>query len=246
MKNMLLILFFSLIITVSNSSIPLIHPNFELTNPVSTSLDNGNIFIINKNGVYVCDKSLSNISKTPLSFSGDNQLTKDDLSKVIISKLDDKAIICLIKTDVYIFNGQGDFLEKKNLYLHLIDGTPGAFTLFGVKQVGNTYIYYVGFAVNNRLYMQSFEYQIEYNRIDINKANYDGIKCCLCLNSYCQEKNIKNDKLSCQIMLNDYNDEKIICFYIIEDNGSEYFGIGLFEVDGGSFKRKNESAKVNK
>ena len=45
-----------------------------------------------------------------------NQLTKDDLSKVIISKLDNKAGICLIKTDVYIFNSQGDFLQKKNFY----------------------------------------------------------------------------------------------------------------------------------
>ena len=240
---MLLIFFFSLIIVISNSSIPLIHPDFDLTNPVSTTLDNGNIFIINKNGVYICDKSLSSIIKTSLSFSADNQLTKDDLSKVIISKLDDKAVICLIKSAVYIFNGQGDYLQTGNLKLHLIDGTPEAFTLFGVKEVSNTYIYYVGFAVNNRLYLQSFEYQIEDNRIEIMKANYDGIKCCLQMNSYCQEKDIKNGKLSCQMMVYNYDEEKIMCFYIIVDNDLEYFGIGHFVVDGGSFKRSNDIYK---
>ena len=43
-------------------------------------------------------------------------------------------------------------------------------------------------------------------------------------------------------MLNDYNEEKIMCFYIIiNDDSTEYFGIGRFERDGGSYKMSNDN-----
>jgi len=237
MKNMMLLLFTSLIIIVSNSSFNLLHSDFELSNPVSTTLTNGNIFIINKYGVYICDKSLSTIIKTSLSFSADNQLTKDDLTKVIISRLENKAVICLIKDSVYIFDNQGNYLSVNNVRLGLIGGTPGAYTLFGLGLGDYSYNYYVGFTLNNQLYLQYFEYIVEYNRTDIISANYEGIQSC-------QYKNVKDDILSCQIMINSNNKKKIICFYIIINNDStESFGIGQIDVDGGSFRRSSAICK---
>ena len=225
-----------------NSPISLLHSDFELSYPVSASLDNGNIFIIHNNGVYICDKSLSNILKSPILFSSENQLTKEDLSKIIITKLEEKALFCLIKDSIFIFDNQGNFLSQKNIIPTLIEGIPNTYTLFGAKENEYSYQFYIGFAINYKLYLQSYEFNLYYNSTEIMKANYDGINCCLQVGSSCQNKNIKNDILNCHIMIDSNKNESIICFYIIDDD-QEYFGIGKFQADGGSFKRSNTKCK---
>ena len=110
----------------------------------------------------ICDKSFSNIIETSISFSLENQLTKEDLSKIIIFKLEEKALICLIKDSIYIFDNQGSFLSQKNIQLVLIEGTLNIYTLFGVKENENIYQFYIGFPFNNKLFLQYYKYNPTY------------------------------------------------------------------------------------
>ena len=44
-------------------------------------------------------------------------------------------------------------------------------------------------------------------------------------------------------MIDANNKDRIMCFYILISDSKEYFGIGQFEVDGGSFRRSNVRCK---
>ena len=57
------------------SNIEFLISEIEFSNSASTSLQNGNIFIIHKLGICVCDKYLKNIIKQTITFSSDDQLT---------------------------------------------------------------------------------------------------------------------------------------------------------------------------
>ena len=234
-----------------NSTVIQLNSDISISYPTSKTLLNGNIFIIHETGVYVCDKSLSTIIKTSLSFSDDTKLTKNDLMKVRIGMLDDGILFCIIKDSVYAFDKEGAFLSNYNIIL-TYSGTPELYSLFGLTYDDYSYYYYVAYALNNKLYIQYYEYILDYKKTEITKSNYDGIKCCLQTESYtCQEKNIKDNIVNCHLMINPNDSKKkiITCFYIImDDEGKEYFGIGRFDVDGGTFKRssiKKQNIELN-
>ena len=120
------------------------------------------------------------------------------------------------------------------------DGTPEVFSLFGVKisdyNYGYyTYGYYIGFVSNNKLFLQYYEYSTYGNSTQIYKENTEGLQCYLKDGNSYVDKNIRNDKLSCHIMLNSENKETIMCFYVLIDGSNEYFGIGNFRISSGSF-----------
>ena len=79
----------------------------DFTYPSSISLLNGNIFVIEKNGIFVYDGQLKNtIYSYPFE---ENDKIKDlnSLSNVII-KYKRNYILCLINSKIYFFNDQGE------------------------------------------------------------------------------------------------------------------------------------------
>ena len=231
------LIFSSFILITSN--IEFLIPEIEFSNSVSTSLINGNIFIIYKLGIYICDENLKNIIKQIITFSSDDQLTKDDLKYIKITRPVNDIFICSIKQYIYIFDLQGNFKSRYTLLNNDGGGVPTAYGLFGVTYYSNNegyYLYYISFASNSKLFLREYKYIPSYNRTEVQKYNFGGIDICL-QQSSCVTKNIKDDLVNCQLMKNSYGNNIYVCFYIILDGSNEYFGIGHYGEDGGTFKR---------
>ena len=145
--NIFIIFLFYCIINNINSTLSFI-------NPLSISLNDKNIFIIHKTGINVCNQNLSLIIKTPITFSSEEQITTENLSKTIITKVDDGYIICLINKKIYIFDKNGNFVFKSS---EITDKNPDFYTLESLSDT-NGYNYYIGFIYSNKLYLYYYEY----------------------------------------------------------------------------------------
>ena len=126
-----------------------INSTLSFINSLSISLDNGDIFIIHKYGINVCNQELSLIIKTPITFSSEEQITTEKLSKTIITKVSNGYIICLINKKIYIFDNYGSFIFKSN---EITDKNPDFYTLESLYD-SKGYNYYIGFIYENRLYL---------------------------------------------------------------------------------------------
>ena len=63
-------------------------------NPIATTLSNNNLLIIHKEGISICDKDFNQIRELFVFTTVDEQITTDNLSKVIISKFNEEYIFC--------------------------------------------------------------------------------------------------------------------------------------------------------
>ena len=81
---------------------PLIASVLSFTYPQSTTLGSGNILVVEKNGIYICDPSLNSKISTLHTFSEDDKIkTETNLSKVIIKKTS-LAILIFSNYKLYI------------------------------------------------------------------------------------------------------------------------------------------------
>ena len=104
------LIFILLVLNISK-----INSTNSYTNPKIISLLNGNLFIIHKDGIDICYKDFTKI-KTSLTFSENEKITIDNLSKIEISKFDNGYVICIIIDKIYIFDNEGKFLfQHKNI-----------------------------------------------------------------------------------------------------------------------------------
>ena len=199
--------------------------------PNAITLNNGNIFVIHKYGVTVCDSSFSNILKNIYNFT-DNEILKDenDLSKITISKFDDGFIVSMIINKIYIFNISGELEFKGN---EIINEEDIYFSLVPHKIYDNKYYYLLGFIYQNLIYLQYYSY---YN---INKDNkliaykynlkdryYDSGY------SY-NEYYITNKGLTCQFVKNSIV-EVINCFYHIVISSDYFLSLAKLKINGES------------
>ena len=89
--------------------------------PSSVTLENENILVFEKNGIYICDPKLEKIITTVFIFTKEDQIKDEDsLSNVIIKDKND-YIISLVNFKLFFFNRIiGDLLkttEKLSNYL---------------------------------------------------------------------------------------------------------------------------------
>ena len=205
-------------------------------NSKSSFLSNGNIFIIHKYGVDICNQNLTKIIKSPIIFSNSEQITSEKLSKIIISKYSNGYIISLINDIIYIFDEKGDFLSQNK-----INGeyNPDYYTLIALSG-DSVYNYIIGFIFNNLFYLYYYQYNKSTNQTSILSKN-EGFKCNLGLTR--KRLNLKNSGVSCHVMDNKNIEEVVTCHYILIDNNNEYFAIGFYipgEIFGESQKYKPE------
>ena len=213
--NIFIFIFYSIINNINST--------LSFVNPLSISLNNGNIFIIHKYGIDVCNQYLSLIVKTPITFSSTEQITIENISKIIITKVEDGYIICLINKKVYIFDKYGNFIFKSN---EITDKNPDFYTLESLSDK-NGYNYYVGFIYENKLYLYYYEYYTSSNSTKL-IASKENSKCFLGMLILNKKLNVKNSGLSCHIMKHSSLKEPLTCFYILYDNNKEYFAIGFY------------------
>jgi hypothetical protein len=136
------------------------------------SLNNGNIFIIEKMGIFIYNEQLTNIiHEYPFTEENEKIDTLDKLSNIIIKKTDN-YIICLINLRIYFFNEEGDFLLKGNETITNDECYHLALTPIPINDDKNFY-YTIGFytySIQNEVYI----FHLIYNKIDLieNKNDY--------------------------------------------------------------------------
>ena len=98
--------------------------------PYALSLSNGNILIIHKTGITICDNLLSKIIKNITIFESSEQIgTEASLSKITTTKMNN-YIISIINDKIHIFNDAGDLLFKNNTKILSSSETAECYTLF--------------------------------------------------------------------------------------------------------------------
>ena len=189
---------------------------------LTITLSNGNLFIVYKYGIDICNHNLTKIIKSSIVFSNNEQITNDNLSKIVFSKCEDGYILCLINDKIYIFNSEGNFIfqsEKINK-----NHDTDFYTLYAVSG-RNCYNYYIGFISNNLLYLYYYEYKSLANRTNLLASN-EGFQCYLGLTK--NKYNLKNSGLSCQLMKSNSYGESLVCNYILMVQDKENFAIGFY------------------
>ena len=109
--------------------------------PSAINLSNGNIFIVEKEGIYVYDAALKNKIYSYTFRDEDDKINDvDDLSKVVI-KASGMYILCLINSKIFIFDYEGKYLSETGKLIE--DQNILHPTLTIIPSAGNDYCYYI-------------------------------------------------------------------------------------------------------
>ena len=150
-RNILLFAIIFLLIIKINSLL-----SFEY--PSAVALKNGNIFIIEKNGIFICNPSFTNILKVVINFTNDEKINNEtDLSKVVIKECK-KNIFALIKNKFLVFDTQGRFLYKNSNILYEGDD-PESYSLSVYNDETNDIYYYIIGYFDSNIHFNLFYYQ---------------------------------------------------------------------------------------
>ena len=193
--------------------------------PTATTLIDGNIFIIHKTGITICDSSFTEKIRDEVTFIDNEKIeSEEELSKITISKYDDGYIICLIINKLYFFNQNGEFEfsqlidENKNLFITLALDRINTYTY---TYTYTNYYYLIGYIKQNLLYLFYYKYNSSNKNIQpIYSLN--GLK-----DRFERDFNeyyIQNNGLTCQIMNYKFKTD-FICIYSNYINYKNYISI---------------------
>ena len=217
--------------------------------PTSITLANKNIFVIEENGIYICDPEFTEIKKTIKSFNTEEEKisTLDKLSTIILIKRDD-YLISLINYKVFFFSPNGDFLYNSDKVIEDYNPTSISLTPIRIIYKSNVITYVVSYFDSDiKLNLLYYKYDIYYKRSDfISKTTEDNLKKRKC-NSSCYYDsmdyhfNFKNKGLSCVYIKDSYNyylDDYlyIVCFFIAESSNYEYLQEMVFTIENNEIK----------
>ena len=204
--------------------------------PHSTILSDGNILIIHKYGITICNQNNTQIIRNIIVFIGDEILEEESLSRITL-KSEFGYILSIINDKIYIFDETGVLLKGKITFLDENEN-PGYYTLVPMKIDNNFYEYVIGFVNNNLLYFYYYQFNIaDFDNTLIYyvkemKHIYD------ILQSIKEYYYIENNALSCEYMLHDTKGEFLVCFFIILISSNYHMTIEHFEV-------KNEKIEIS-
>jgi len=208
LKNLSFLLILSIIINPSISSI-------LFSYPYCLSLSNGNILVIHKSGIDICDHSLSRIIENISVFEGEEEINNDKALSKVTAETKDGYIFCIINDKIYIFNNIGKLLYQDNYKILGMGEKAEYYTLVLTKKANYCYYYMIGYIHNKLLYFLYYKFNFytwENTLVSTRrgkkheKYNYNGF-----VGSY----NIENNLLSCQYMIDSRNYNVIVCFFLI-------------------------------
>ena len=130
--------------------------------PYFITLENGNIFIIQKTGIDIYDQSLKKLNQI-FEFSGKEEINDEIFSKITI-KYNKEYILSIINDKLFIFNNEGKILfesEKIN------NGqTIYSYSLSFIQATNNTCDFVIGyFDQNSYINIYLYKYEYENNRV---------------------------------------------------------------------------------
>ena len=198
--------------------------------PTAITLNNGNIFVIHKMGIDLCNPLFTEIIKNIMNFPADEQISDENkLAQVSIEKFEDGYIVCIIINTIYIFEPSG----IKKLYYRLTTNTNiPYFSLTAYKYENGYHYFLIGYISNYQLMLYYFKYDKSENKIlEISNASFKD--------KYIdKEIDITYSGISCQILKYSSPKDIIICFYSVDYDveSKTLLSISHFYIDGSTTK----------
>jgi len=197
--------------------------------PYSITLDNDNIFLIQKTGIYIYDQSL-NKPDLIFEFSGEEEISEENFAKIAI-KHNENYILSIINDKLFIFNNKGELLykDKKKINDNQI---IYSYSLTFIHTTNDTCYYVIGYFDENsylNLNLYQYSYKNEKNNIEL---LYEEKSKSYTFGNGKVDFTDKQKLLSCEYYYSTYlsNGRKIlVCFYNSDSNVGivAYF----FEID---------------
>jgi len=227
LKNISFLLILSIIINPSISSI-------LFSYPYALSLSNGNILVIHKSGIDICDHSLSRIIENISVFEGEEEINNDKALSKVTAETKDEYIFCIINDKIYIFNNIGKLLYQSNNKILVMGEKAEYYTLVIIKKANDCYYYMIGYIHNNLLYFLYYKF-ITYSLNNVLVSSRKGKKHeQYDDNIYLDSYYIENNLLTCQYMIDRRNYNVIVCFFLIYTSSYEividYFNINSRDI----------------
>ena len=216
MSFICIIIYIILFINIIKVSLSIV--KFEY--PTALSLFNGNIFVVEKKGIYVYDEQVKNIIYE-YPFSENEQINDLESFSNVIVKYKNSYIICLINLKIYLFDYEGKFVLETNEKV-INDKNISYLGLTPVNlNVDNTYFYVIEYFLH-----ESGKYKLKllYYQIDLSRKtnNYINFLCFdIFVSSFLKKKyNFKNQGLACEYMheVNENKDNYLTCFFITDED----------------------------
>ena len=191
--------------------------------PYSIILSNDNIFLIQKTGIDIYDKSLNKLNQI-IDFSEEEEISEEKFSKIVI-KYNNEYIFIIINDKIFIFNNEGKFLYKSEEKINN-NQIIYSYSLTLLNVTNNNCDYILGyFDEDCNLNLNFFRYDNENNNITLlsnfkkQKYSYDyGFHQDVYFNSM-------HKILSCEYIYYSFTNY-IICFF----NDNPTLGINAYEI----------------
>ena len=211
----------------------------DFTFPSSVSLLNGNIFVIEKNGIFVYNEQLTNIIYNYAFEENEKINNLNSLSNVII-RYKRNYILCLINSKIYFFDDKGENILITNKLI--MDENISYITLTLIGTIGNFYYYSIEYLLSESsiYYIKIISYKIDL----IEKTNnyIDNIVIDKFTSSFWgNQRYFANNGLGCEYMEPEDNDQKLhlTCFFLIKNGDSLTLTHYFFDIYSDSIN-KNE------
>ena len=217
--------------------------------PSAISLPNKNIFIVKKNGIFVYDRQLENITYSYL-FEDESDIINDSdkLSKVVI-KLKANYIICLINRKIYFFDQEGKkLLLKTGIIINDADYYYPALIPLEHLITQNNYYYIIAYLFSSS---NSYKLKLIFNYINTNSPSNFNINAITLdkmkdkpILGISSTYDFHNMGLSCEYMQCENKDDDdynyLVCFYIIKDDDKLCLSNSYFKISSNSLEMKND------
>ena len=229
-------LFLSVLILYTNLFSPSHSLNF--TNLQSEILSNGDFIFVHQYAIDIFNKDLTQILRTEITFTDEEQITIEKMKNMIIKKFEDGYIICLINDKIYIFDDLGHFLYKSDNINN--DITANYYSLC----VKDNYNFFIGLTSDETLYLYYYEYDKNLNttskaasgEIKIEKSNILRIKTYYTFIS----------GLNCHYMYSTDNIGALVCFLVLSTCEIYFWYIGYYYINNNLITQHTQFSSIKK
>ena len=219
----------------------------ELNYPSAISLSNGNIFVVEKKGIFIYDEQLKNIIHSYIFEESEQINNVTSLSNIRIKQSND-YIICLINLKIYFFDSEGQLILNDTDKI-INDEDFYQLTLVTIPMNDNNYFYYL-IGYYSYLYSSYYEedlfaLKLIYYKINLINKNNTYI-CDLQYEKFISfflnfKYYLLNKDLSCDYMQDESgeNDNLLVCFFIIKKDGKPSLSHHFFKVTTSKITKYN-------
>ena len=236
MKSCLKIFFLYIIFSFENV-ISLLDFNY----PSAISLSNKNVFVVEKNGIFVYDEQLKIIIYNhPFQYENDKINDSDKLAKVVI-KFKANYIICLINRKIFFFDQEGKNLLLKTEAIISEESYyyPVLIPFTALNEQNNyyyivTYLFYDNGTYKQKLILSRINTYTKTNDyfkyLTVNKMENKPIA------GFSSSYDFHKMGFSCEYMQSENKNEYnyLVCFFIINDDDQLSLSNNYFEISSSS------------